>query len=69
MGLLEITGFFENHLMKLKLLSLLLLTPLVSVKVYSGNPWLDKKYVETRMKTLVPVEGDGPSQWRVICTK
>ena len=57
--------------MKIKILAqlLLVLTPLVSIKVFSETPWLDKKYVESKMKTLAPVKGDGPSQWRVIWTK
>ena len=57
--------------MKIKILTqlLLFLTPLVSIKVFSETPWLDQKYVETRMEDLAPVKGDGPSQWRVIWTK
>ena len=71
MGLLEITGFYEKQLMKLKLLSLsfLLLMPLVSSTLFSDSPWLEKKYVDERMKELASVKGDGPSQWRVIWTK
>jgi hypothetical protein len=71
MGLLEITGFYEHYLMKLKLLSLtlLLLTSLVSSKLFSETPWLDKDYVKMRMKDMASVAGDGPSQWRVIWTK
>ena len=57
--------------MKIKILAqfLLILTPLVSVKAFSETPWLDQKYVEKRMKSLAPVKGGGPSQWRVIWTK
>ena len=57
--------------MKLKSLALLflLLTPFVSFKLFSETPWLDKDYVEKRMKGMAPVQGDGPSQWRVIWTK
>ena len=57
--------------MKLKslALSLLLLTPLFSSKVFPETPWLDKDYVEKRMKGMATVQGDGPSQWRVIWTK
>ena len=55
--------------MKLKLLSLLLLTPLFYLKVFSETPWLDKKYVEKRMEGMANVQGEGPSQWRVIWTK
>ena len=38
--------------MKIKILAqlLLVLTPLVSIKVFSETPWLDKKYVESKMK-------------------
>jgi acid phosphatase type 7 len=71
MVLLEITGFYKNYFMKLKVLalSLLLSTPLVSFKLFSETPWLDKDYVEKRMKGMASVQGDGPSQWRVIWTK
>ena len=55
--------------MKLKLLSLLLLTSLFYSKVFSETPWLDKDYVEKRMKGMASVQGEGPSQWRVIWTK
>ncbi|MBT3637933.1 MAG: metallophosphoesterase family protein [Opitutae bacterium] len=57
--------------MKLKVLalSLLLSSPLVSFKLFSETPWLDKDYVEKRMKGMTPVQGDGPSQWRVIWTE
>ena len=71
MGLLEISKFYENSLMKLKSIAfaLLLSTPLVSSKVFSETPWLDKEYVEKRMEGMASVQGDGPSQWRVIWTK
>ena len=71
MGLLEISKFYENSLMKLKSIAfaLLLSTPLVSSKVFSETPWLDKEYVEKRMERMASVQGDGPSQWRVIWTK
>jgi hypothetical protein len=62
MGLLEITGFYEKQLMKLKLLSLsfLLLMPLVSSTLFSDSPWLEKKYVDERMKELASVKGRRP---------
>ena len=71
MVLLEVPRFYENYLMKLKTLALplLLSTSLVSFKLFSETPWLDKDYVEKRMEGLASVKGDGPSQWRVIWTK
>jgi hypothetical protein len=71
MALLEISRFYKNLIMISKLLALLpiLSISLMSSTAFSETPWLDKKYVEKRMKGMASVKGDGPSQWRVIWTK